>query len=101
MKQKIVSLQQAASLIHEGDHLAVSGTMEMAPMAMIRALIRQGSGNLHLTCVPSSAIGADMLIGAGLVRSVEFAQIALGEYGLAPHFKRLAEKGEIILRDHV
>ncbi len=101
MKQKLVTLQKAAELLSKEDHLAISGTMEMAPMALIRALIRLGAKPFHLTCVPSSAIGADLLIGAGMVRSVEFAQIALGEFGLAPHFKTAVEKGALIVRDHV
>lgn len=98
---KVKDLQDAAALISAKDHLAVGGTMEMAPVALVREIIRQGKRNLRLLCAPSGAISADMLIGAGMVKTVEFAQISLGEYGLAPHFRNAAESGTITILDHV
>jgi glutaconate CoA-transferase subunit A len=41
-----------------------------------------------------------MLIGAGAVHSVEFAQIVLGEFGMAPHFRRMAQAGKIVCKDN-
>ncbi len=99
--EKIMELHEAAGLVTDGDKLAISGNMEMAPMALIREIIKQQKKHLNLVCVPSSAIGVDLFIGSGLADSVEFAQIALGEYGMAPHFRAAAESGKIKTLDHV
>lgn len=101
MKCLEMGLPEAAALIKNGDHLVFSGNMELAPMAIIREIIKQGTCNLHLISSASAAINADMLIGSGAVDSVEFPQIAFGEYGLAPHFRKTAESGRIKYRDHI
>ena len=44
---------------------------------------RQG---LHIVCVPSSSIQADMLIGAGCVASIQAGAVLLYEYGSAGRF---------------
>jgi glutaconate CoA-transferase, subunit A len=73
--------------------LVFSGSMDFSPMALIREIVKQGTGNLHLISSASAAVNADLLIGAGAVDSVEFPQIAFGEYGLAPHFRKLWNPG--------
>ena len=101
MKCRIMSMAEAASLVKSGDRLVFSGNMDFSPMALIREVIKQGTKNLHLISSSSAAINADLPIGAGAVASVEFPQIALGEFGLAPHFRKAVESGRIQYRDHV
>jgi glutaconate CoA-transferase, subunit A len=101
MKGRVMSLPEAASLVREGDRLVLSGSMDFSPMALVREIVKQGTGNLHLISSASAAVNADLLIGAGAVASVEFPQIAFGEYGLAPHFRQAVESGRIEYRDHV
>ncbi|MFK7697407.1 CoA transferase subunit A [Paenibacillus sp. HJGM_3] len=97
---KIVSLAESARLVEDGAQLAISGGMDMAPMALVRETVRAGRRGLRLVCVGSSAIGADLLIGAGAATSVEFSQISLGEYGFAPHFRRAFEQGSVEGLEH-
>jgi len=73
--------------------VALAGNVDMSPLALVRELIRQGRRGLRLVLVPSGGLGADLLIGAGAVETAEFGSLHLGEYGVAPAFKRLAEGG--------
>lgn len=95
-----MSLQQAVSLINDRDRVAVGGCMQMAPMALIREMIRQGKKNLQLVTVPGGAMGVDMLIGAGAASSIETAQVVMDEYGSAPNFRSAVEQGSIRVLDH-
>jgi len=95
-----VNLEDAVATISSGSSLVITGAMSNAPMALVRELIRQKKTDLHVTVSPVGGINVDLLIGAGAVRSVEFPQISLGEFGLAPNFRRAAEKGSIKLFEH-
>ena len=68
-------------------------------MAATIALARRGVRNLHLVCVPISGIQADILIGAGSVRTVETSAITLGEYGLAPRFSAAIKSARLRILD--
>ncbi len=100
MAPSVVSIDQAAALVREGDSVAIAGNMSMAPMAFVRALARRGTKNLRLITVPTGAINVDLLVGAGAASSVEFAQVAFGEHGLAPNFRRWVEQGRLTTFDH-
>lgn len=86
------SPEELASRIPSNCSIAVtSGDGPEVPMALARAIIRGGVGNLHLitvpTCsLPASGMMADLLIGAGCVTSVETSGISFGELGPAPRF---------------
>lgn len=69
-------------------------------MALIRELIRAGRHDLSVICVGAAAINADLLIGAGVARSLEFSQVSLGEFGFAPHFRRRFEDGSLSGFEH-
>ncbi|NHN29149.1 CoA transferase subunit A [Paenibacillus agricola] len=92
MPSKFLTLTEAIDLIENGMTLAVSGNMEMSPMALIREVIRAKKISLSLVCVGAAAINADLLLGANCVRTIEFSQISLGEFGFAPHFRRRFEQ---------
>ncbi|MBI5343164.1 MAG: hypothetical protein HZB63_07635 [Deltaproteobacteria bacterium] len=97
---KFVPLAEAAAAIPSGSRVAVGGAMVMPPMAMVRELIRQGKKDLDIVCSPIGGINVDMLAGAGCARSVEFPQISLGEFGMAPNFRRAVESGRLATREH-
>jgi glutaconate CoA-transferase subunit A len=98
---QFLSLPAAVELIEDGVKLAVSGNMEMSPMALIREVIRAGKRDLSLICVGTAAINADLLLGTGgAVRTVEFSQISMGEFGFAPNFRRRFEKSSIEGLEH-
>jgi glutaconate CoA-transferase, subunit A len=100
MVAKVVTLAEAAAMVEDGDVVALSGNMMMAPMSFVRQLVRSGTKNLRLIAVPTGGLALDLLIGSETAASVEFAQIALGEYGMAPSFRRMAEAGRIQTLDH-
>jgi glutaconate CoA-transferase subunit A len=98
----IYDLDRAASLVPDGARLAITGQVEMAPVAFARALARRGVRDLDVVVVPTGGgIAVDLLIGAGCVRSVECAQMAMGEYGACPNFRRFVQDGRLLVRDHV
>ncbi|RMG57700.1 MAG: hypothetical protein D6713_09130 [Deltaproteobacteria bacterium] len=97
---QFVSLKEAVSLVEDGSVVAVTGAMSAPPMSLVRELIRQGKRNLHVVVSPIGGINVDMLIGAGCVAKAEFPQISLGEFGLAPNFRRAAEEGTIETLEH-
>lgn len=97
---KIISIQEAVAQIPDGTKLAVSGNMEMSPMALIREIVRAQRRQLYLVCVGAAAVNADLLIGAGAVSTVEFSQISMGEYGFGLNFRRKFEQGAIVGLEH-
>lgn len=97
---QFVPLSEAAAAVPSGSKIAVGGAMVMSPMSFVRELIRQGKQDLDLVAVPIGGINVDMLVGAGAVRSVEFPQVSMGEFGMAPNFRRAAETGAIRTREH-
>lgn len=70
-----------------------------APMETVRALIRRNIRDLHLITAPTGDLAADLLIGAGCVRSVETSGISLGEFGPAPNFVAAIRSGDLAIRD--
>lgn len=100
MTSRLLSIQAATNLVKNGSSLAISGNMEMSPMALIREFIRAGRHDLSVICVGAAAINADLLIGAGVARSLEFSQVSLGEFGFAPHFRRRFEDGSLSGFEH-
>lgn len=88
-------LAGAAALVQDGGLVALGGHTRQAPMALLRELIRQGRGDLGLVTVPTGGLNVDLLLGAGAVSRLHFAQVSLEEYGLAPHFRRAVEQGRL------
>jgi len=101
MKDKLMTAAEAAALIGDGAHLGVGGGMTMNPMPVVRELIKKGIRGLTLTPVLTGGYVADMLIGAGCVQTVQFPQIVLDEFGMAPNFRRKVERGELKLLETI
>ncbi len=100
MDALITSMKEAARLVRDGDQVAYVGYMKMEPVAFFHELLRQGRRNLRLLLVPSSGFVADLMIGAGALASVEFSSLSFMEYGFAPNFRRRAEAGRLVCREH-
>jgi len=101
MKDKLMSAAEAARFVQDGSHLGVGAGMAMNPMPVVREIIRRGVRGLTLTPVLTGGYVADLLIGAGCVETVQFPQIVMDEFGLAPNFRRKAERGEIKLKETI
>jgi len=70
LRDKIVSLEQAASFVRDGDSVGIGGsTMSRTPMGMIWALIR--AGRKALTCSRSIVSSdGDLLLAAGVCHHI-------------------------------
>jgi glutaconate CoA-transferase subunit A len=97
MKEKMMTAFEAARFVEDGSHLGVGAGMAMNPMPVVREVIRRGVKGLTLTPVVTGGYVADLLIGAGCVDTVQFPQIVMDEFGLAPNFRKKAERGELKL----
>ena len=95
----ICSLDQAIAPITDGCVLAVPRDVSGVAMAATRALVRRGVKRLHLVCLPTSSLQADLLIGAGCVETLETSAVSLGEFGPAPRFTAAVKSGHIRIKD--
>lgn len=94
-----MDVQGMARLVEAGMQLALPVDYAGVSMAMTRALIEHGAGDLDLFCVPTGGLQVDQLVGAGLVRSVETSAVSLGEAGGAPRFNQAIAQGRVVVRD--
>jgi glutaconate CoA-transferase subunit A len=83
-------------MVKDGGLVALGGHTRRAPMALLRELLRQGRRDLSVATVPTGGLNVDLLVAAGAVSSLHFAQVSLEEYGMAPHFRRAVEQGRLI-----
>ncbi len=93
------SIDDLAAQVPDGAKLAVPRDITGPAMAATRALIRRGPRDLHLVCVPTSGLQADLLIGAGCVATLETSAVTLGEFGPAPRFTAAIKAGSIAILD--
>jgi len=82
----LCELPALAAMIMDGAKLAVPSDNSGVAMAATRELVRRGARGLHLVCVPVSGMQADVMIGAGLVSTIETSAVSLAEFGTAPRF---------------
>lgn len=92
---------EAAGFITEGIHLGVGAGMSMNPLAVVREVVKKGVRGLTLTPVLTGGYVADLLIGAGAVETIQFPQVALDEFGMAPFFRKEATAGRLNLRETI
>jgi glutaconate CoA-transferase subunit A len=92
-------VDELAARIADGARLALAPDYSGCALAVVRALVRRGARDLHLIGVPQLGFQADLLIGAGCVRSVEAAAVTLDEHGPAARFVAAVKDGAIALRD--
>jgi glutaconate CoA-transferase subunit A len=82
----LCDLPQLAAMIPNGAKVAVPSDNTGVAMAATLELVRRGVRDLHLVCVPTSGLQAEIMIGAGLVDTVETSAVTLGEFGSSPRF---------------
>jgi glutaconate CoA-transferase subunit A len=95
----LCSLEALAAAVPDGALLAVAKDSSGVAMAATRELVRRGVRGLHLLCVPISGMQADILIGAGCVRTLESSGVSLGEFGTAPRFAAALKAGTLHMID--
>jgi glutaconate CoA-transferase subunit A len=95
----VSTIEDLAARVPDGSSVALAPDYSGCALAVVRALIRRGAGDLHLIGVPQLGFQADLLIGAGCVRSIEAAAVTLGEAGTAPRFVAAIKAGALEIRD--
>ena len=101
MALDLIELDEIGRFLRSGMTVGIGGgPLLITPTGLIREMIRTGARNLRLVASSTGGFGLDLMIGAGLAQSVEFAQIVLNEYGPAPNFRRWAESGRLRCLDH-
>jgi glutaconate CoA-transferase subunit A len=95
----MIDLDGLAAMIPDGASVALAPDYSGCALEVVRRLIRRGARDLHLIGVPQLGFQADLLIGAGAVRSIETAAVTLGEAGPAPCFTRAIRAGTLAIRD--
>jgi glutaconate CoA-transferase subunit A len=93
------SLEDALASIADGAMVVVPPEYGGVAMEATRALIRRGIKGLHLVTLPASSLQADLLIGAGAVKTIETSAISLGEHGPAPRFTAAILSGAVRVMD--
>lgn len=94
-----ITLDDIAAAVPDGARLGLPADYAGVSMAVMRPLLARAPRDLHLVCVPTAGLQADILIGAGLVRRAETSAMTLGEAGGAPCFNRAVARGSIDLLD--
>jgi len=70
LREKVMSLEEAAALVKDGDHVGLGGsTISRTPMAMVWALVRAGKKNLTASRSITSTEG-DILLASGICAHV-------------------------------
>ena len=97
---KYTDLGTAAGLVRAGSTVALGGGLSARlPMALVRQLIRIGTGNLHVVGSAHS-IDVDLLVAAGSVSVCEESYVGYEQdHGLAPAFRRASQQGSIKVRE--
>ena len=100
MQSKLMTTRDAVTrFIKPGMHVGFGGfSLCRNAMSVSHEIIRQGIGNLHVSSV-NPAYGVDILIGAGLVRSVESGCLNMERLGLPRNFCRAVESGSLKSED--
>jgi acyl CoA:acetate/3-ketoacid CoA transferase alpha subunit len=90
-----VSLGEAAALVRDGDHLALSGfACARNAVAFSHELIRQGRCDLTISaCI--FGLDADLLVGAGRVRRVIYGGGSLDRFGQLQRVNAAIEQGSL------
>jgi acyl CoA:acetate/3-ketoacid CoA transferase alpha subunit len=97
---KLVELSDAAGLVPDGSSIAVGGlSLNVAPMAFCRELVRAGTRELDLIAIVSG-MSTDWLIGGGCVKRLIMGLTSFEGFGLAPMFRRAAETGTIEVEEY-
>src|SRR5260370_37260272 len=79
-----VSPAELAAKIKPGAKLAVPPDGSGASVGLTKFIIGNGARDLHLLCAPVGDLQIDMLIGAGLVSTIDTSAVSLREPRRAP-----------------
>jgi glutaconate CoA-transferase, subunit A len=93
---KRMTAEEAVRLIHDGDHVAIGGTLySRTPMALVFALLK--SRRRHLTVSrPLACYEIELFLSTGALDRIVSSWVGIGlPWGLAPIFRHYVERGEV------
>lgn len=95
LRDKVMSLKEAAELVKDGDHVAIGGcTLSRTPMAMVWALIRAERENLTVSRSITSTEG-DLFYGSGVSRHIVTSWFSQGiVWGVSKVMRHFTETGQ-------
>ncbi len=94
LHEKVVSLEAAAALINDGDHVAIGGCMmSRTPMALLWALVRAGRRDLTFSRSIVSSDG-DIVVASGIAKKVITSWFSQGiVWGISRVMRHWVESG--------
>jgi glutaconate CoA-transferase subunit A len=99
-REKVVTLEEALTTINDNSSIAIGGThAQIAPMALIRGIIRKGVKGLKVIPSVSAGFAADFLIGGGCVDTIYASYMAFEKFGFAPNFRTAVQNGTINIKE--
>ena len=97
---KITTVEQAVADIPDGATVAIGGlSMNSAPMALVRELVRQQKRDLTLVAIVSG-MAVDWLVAGGCVRKVIAGLVSFEGLGLAPNFRAAVQSGRVEIEEY-
>ena len=93
---KRMTAEEAVQLIHDGDHVAIGGTLySRTPMALVFALLK--SRRRHLTVSrPLACYEIELFLSTGALDRIVSSWVGIGlPWGLPPIFRHYVERGEV------
>ncbi len=97
---KTTSLEQAVASIPDGATVAIGGlSMNSAPMALVRELVRQEKKDLSLVAIVAG-MAVDWLVAGGCVRRVISGLVSFEGLGLAPNFRAAVQSGRVDIEEY-
>ena len=101
MRDKLVTIEQAAGIVRQGDRVIFNGGMDWTPMALLRELVRQGTGELRTLGVVGGAMNLDFLIGADATATLETCSLGFGDLArVAPNYERFRKSGRVEMKEN-
>ncbi len=97
---KVTTIEEAAALVPDGATVAIGGlSMNSAPMAMVRELVRQAKRDLTVVGIVAG-MPVDWLIAGGCVKTVVSGLVSFEGLGLAPNFRAMVQAGTVGIEEY-
>jgi glutaconate CoA-transferase subunit A len=94
------TLTEAAGIVGDGTTIAIGGlSMNCAPMALVRELVRRGVRDLTVVAIVAG-MPIDWLVAGGCVSKVITGLVSFEGLGLAPHFRSAVQRGEVEVEEY-
>lgn len=101
MREKLVTLEQAANLVRTGDKVIMMGGLDNTPMALLREIVRGETTELNAVGVVGASMNLDFLVGAGRTATVETCDFNFQPFArVAPNYLRLQKQGRVKMKDN-